>query len=202
MGVRNYRPTSRRTTWRQRQRLCGTDSGAPSRRRVVAEAAAQKGRAQQSRARSPPVIAAVVTSGCTGGRLPPGKRRRAGQGPFDPVRSEPQCPDRLAALRGRRETLHFGTRRTQAGDRVENGPTRRRRSATACRSSGFRWERIHNIEMLPGQGARLCRSAGRMRRLMAREGRPGRRSRCPAAKSAACRPSVGPRSARWATRIT
>ena len=61
---------------------------------------------------------------------------------------------------------------------------------------------IHNIELLPGQGGCLCRSAGTSGTLVAREKRIGLRLRCPAARFGESRPGAGPPWARWATRIT
>ncbi len=52
---------------------------------------------------------------------------------------------------------------------------------------------IHNIEMVPGGGAKLCRSAGVFATLTAREG-SWRRSPSPRARSGASRPPAGRRS--------
>ena len=60
---------------------------------------------------------------------------------------------------------------------------------------------VHNIEMQPGRGGVLCRSAGSAPRW--RPATPiGPSSTCPAAKSAACRPPARRRSAAWATPTT
>jgi len=83
----------------------------------------------------------------------------------------------------------------QAGDRVENGP-----DVPPTRGNCLPLKRIplgteiHCIEMLPGQGARLCRSAGTNATLVAREGAwaqitlpSGEIRRVPAA----CRATIG-----------
>jgi large subunit ribosomal protein L2 len=60
---------------------------------------------------------------------------------------------------------------------------------------------IHAIEMKPGKGAQLARSAGTNAQLQAREGRSPRSS-SPPGKSAWCRCSAAPRSGRRPTRTT
>ena len=60
---------------------------------------------------------------------------------------------------------------------------------------------IHNIEMQPGGGGKLCRSAGVGATLTAREG-TGPRSRSPRARSGGSRPPAGRRSAWSATPTT
>jgi large subunit ribosomal protein L2 len=59
---------------------------------------------------------------------------------------------------------------------------------------------VHNIEMIAGQGGKLCRSAGGATRLMAREG-TGRRCNCRRARCGRSGSSVARRSARSAIRI-
>ena len=60
---------------------------------------------------------------------------------------------------------------------------------------------IHNVELHPGRGGRCAARPGSAR--LCRLGKPtGRRSRCPAGRSVACRPAAGPPSARSGTPIT
>ena len=61
---------------------------------------------------------------------------------------------------------------------------------------------IHNIELLPGLGGCLCRSAGSSATLGGAGSGLGADHACPAVKFAVFPPSAGRRSARWGTRIT
>ena len=59
---------------------------------------------------------------------------------------------------------------------------------------------IHNVELQPGYGAQLVRSAGAAAQLMAKEGELAQIV-CPPARSATSAPTAPPASVRWATWI-
>ena len=88
------------------------------------------------------------------------------------VRSGPLGAHRAPALQGRREALHHRAARPQAG-RHRSCRARRPIScrATRCRSGTSRSARfVHNVELQPGKGGQLCRSAGTLAQLLAKEG--------------------------------
>ena len=105
-------------------------------------------------------------------RLQAQQGRHRGEGRAARVRPEPQRAPRAAALRRRRAPLHHRA-------------ARRRRSARSCMSGAEApikpgnclplrnipvGTTIHCIEMLPGKGAQIARSAGAAVQLLAREG--------------------------------
>ena len=100
------------------------------------------------------------------------KARHARQGADPGVRPQPQRPHRPGPVRGRREALHPRSPRP-------------RRWATPCVAGADADIKpgnalplanipvgtfIHNVELYPGKGAQLVRSAGVMAQLMAKEG--------------------------------
>ena len=134
-------------------------------------------------------------------RPPPGRRQpqkvphhrlqarqagRAGYRPAPGVRSEPQRLHRPGRVRRRRAPLHPGPCR----------PERRRHRSVLRRGADIKPGNalplanipvgtvIHNIELYPGKGAQLVRSAGVAAQLMAKEGGYGYRSVSPPASTA------------------
>ena len=88
------------------------------------------------------------------------------------VRPEPHRPDRPAALRRRREALHHRAARSAPGR-----PGRRRAEApTSSAGNNLPLRNIpvgttvHAVELRPGGGAKIARSAGASVQLVAREG--------------------------------
>ena len=204
MGIRRYKPTTpgrRGATVSDFAEL--TAGREPEKSLLVPQAAARA--AATTRASSPRGIAAAATSGMyRADRLPPQQGRRAGQGAFDPVRSEPHCPHRPAALRRRREALHPRPRRAE-GRRTKcmSGPDAPP-SVGNClplrEHSAGHDDPQHRDAARPRRRACAARPAPARRWPPARP--TGRRSRCPAAKFAACRRPAGRRSARSATPTT
>ncbi len=121
--------------------------------------------------------------------------RRAGQGRAHRVRPEPHRPHRAAALRRRREALHHRAARLKQGDQVENGP-----SADIKPGNNLPLRNIpagtivHAIELRPGGGAKIARSAGASVQLVAKDG-PYAQLRMPSGEirnvDVRCRATVG-----------
>ena len=181
---------------RQRQRFRRVDARARSRRNRCCGRSARRA-AGTIRASSPRGIAAAATSGMY--RLIDFRRDKDGvpaDGRFDPVRSESQRPDRLAALRRRREALHLGPGRTEG-----------RRSAgerTGCAADGGQLPAAEEDSAwaLRSTASRCCRArcaACAAVPVPARRWWParptGRRSRLPSGEirrvPAACRATIG-----------
>ena len=99
--------------------------------------------------------------------------RRLGRGRRDRVRPEPHGPHRAASstrtARGATSSRPDGLK---AGDKVhERRGGRAAASATACRCGRIPLGMtVHNVEMQPGRGGQICRSAGTSAALTAREG--------------------------------
>jgi large subunit ribosomal protein L2 len=102
------------------------------------------------------------------------KRRRDGvparvlEIQYDPNRS---CHIALLEYEGGAKAYVLAPLGLKAGDRVENGPQAEPRVGNCMALANIPvGMAIHNIELMPGQGGRLVRSAGVAARLMAREG--------------------------------
>ncbi len=119
------------------------------------------------------------------------------------VRPEPHRPHRAAALRRRREALHPAPDRLQVrATRVETGPSADIKPGNTCRCATSRSARsIHAVELKPGGGGQLARSAGTGAQLMAKDGATPSCA-CPPARSATSTCAAAPPSARSATPST
>ena len=105
-------------------------------------------------------------------RLQARQAGRAGAARHDRVRPEPLRADRPAPLSRRREALHAPAARPQGGRRrASPAPRPRRASATRCPIANIPLgTTIHNIELVPGKGGQIVRSAGTAAQLLAKEG--------------------------------
>ena len=105
-------------------------------------------------------------------RLPAREVRHPGQGGGDRVRPEPLRADRAALLPGRGEAIHpRAPRASRSATPSCRGRAPTSCPATRCRSGPSRPARtIHNVELQPGKGGQLCRSAGTGAQLVAKEG--------------------------------
>ena len=136
-------------------------------------------------------------------RFPPQQGRHSRGGQFDPIRSQPQRAHRLAALCRRRKAIHSGPRRAEGRRSGSKRGGRAGRGGQLPAAFGDpAWAWTFTTSKCSPAAAACC--AGR--RACGRHWPPatpiGRRSTCPAAKSAACRPPAGRRSAPSATPIT
>ena len=96
----------------------------------------------------------------------------AGQGRAPRVRSEPQRPHRAAVLRRRRAPLHHRAARAwPSGTQLMNGAEAPIKAGNTLPLRNIPvGTTIHCVEMLPGKGAQIARSAGASVQLLAREG--------------------------------
>ena len=104
-------------------------------------------------------------------RLQARQGRRAGEGRADRVRPQPVGAHRAAALRRRREALHPSLRTDLAvGDTVESGPGADIKPGNALPLENIpTGTTVHNVELYPGRGGQLVRSAGTSAQLQAKE---------------------------------
>ena len=88
------------------------------------------------------------------------------------VRPEPHRPDRPAALRRRREALHHRAARVCGqGAQVDAGPTADIKPGNNLPLRNIPvGTTVHAVELRPGGGAKIARSAGASVQLVAREG--------------------------------
>ena len=134
----------------------------------------------------------------------PGQGRRAGQGGGGRVRPQPLGQPRAAALRRRREALHPRPGGLAGGRRAAR-PARTPTSVRAmrCRSGTIPVGTvIHNVELKPGRGGQMIRTAGTCGPADGQGGRLRPDPACPRARSARCCSSAGPPSASSATSST
>ena len=93
--------------------------------------------------------------------------------------------------------------RLQAGDKVVSGERADIKPGNAMQLKYIPVGTIvHNVEMKPGRGGQIARAAGSYVQLVGRDARATPCCACPRAKSAWCRRSAWPRSARFPTRTS
>ena len=89
----------------------------------------------------------------------------------DRIRSQPLLFHRPVEYEDGEKTYILAPNGLKVGAHIISGPNPRRNSATPCRLANVPGGlEIHNIEMVPGQGGKLVRSAGGVARLSAKEG--------------------------------
>jgi large subunit ribosomal protein L2 len=169
MGIRTYRPTSAGRRGASVSDFADLTPGARPERALLVPRHRKGGRNNQG----------VITARHRGG----GHKRRYRL--IDFRRDKDGTPARVASIQydpnrsARIALLHYvdGEKRyilapdgLQAGARVESGPESPPTPGNCLPLSRIPLgSAIHNIEMLPGRGGRLCRSAGSAATLMARE---------------------------------
>jgi large subunit ribosomal protein L2 len=87
------------------------------------------------------------------------------------VRSEPHRARRARPLQGRREALHPGPARPRGRREIITDDTADILPGNCLQLKAVplgTW--VHNVEMQPGRGGQICRSAGSYAQLMAKEG--------------------------------
>ena len=172
-----------------------------SRRRASSRACASPAGATPTGAR-PRATAAAGQAPVSQDRLQAPQGRDPGEGRGDRVRPQPLVVHRAAALRRRREALHpraepaarrcDGAVRAGRRDRVGNSlPLVNMPVGTV----------VHNVELEPGRGGQMGRSAGAAIQLMAKDGDMAT-LRLPSGEMRMVRASAAPRSARSATPTT
>ena len=104
-------------------------------------------------------------------RLQARQGRRAGAARDHRVRPQPLRADRPAPLPRRREALHAAPHGLKVGDIVVSGPDAEARVGNALPLAKIPLgTTIHNIELIPGKGGQIVRSAGTSAQLLAKEG--------------------------------
>ena len=87
---------------------------------------------------------------------------------YDPKPLEPHCAD---SLPGWREALHHPAGRPEGGQKVMSGPDADILIGNALPLKNIpSGTTVHNIELRPGKGAQMARSAGAQAQLVAKEG--------------------------------
>ena len=158
---------------RHRARLLDEITRSRRRRRACSRPLQQDAAVATTTATRPRATAAAVTSGMY--RVIDFQRDKdgvPGQGRLDRVRPEPLGEHRAAALRRRREALHpRAARLCRSARRCSRARRPSRTSATAMPLADIPvGMEIHNVELQPGKGAQICRSAGSAAQLTARGG--------------------------------
>jgi hypothetical protein len=138
-------------------------------------------------------------------RLQADEGRRAGQGRSDRVRPEPLGEHRAAPLRGRREGVHPRPGPAQGRRERRVGPNADIKPGNALPLENIpTGTLVHNVELKPGRGGQMARSAGSGIQLVAKDEGTAScaspRESCAACCSRAARPSV--RSATSTTRTS
>ena len=123
MGIRKYNPTTPAAAGRRVSDFAELTPGATA-GEVAAAPEDEDGRPQQPGQDHVAASRRRPQAAVPADRLPPQQGRRAGQGRFDPVRSEPHGPHRPVALRRRREAVHPRPERPEGGRHGDERPRR------------------------------------------------------------------------------
>jgi hypothetical protein len=164
-----YRPTPRR---RGASRPSSRARTSPRRRRrksLVGRQEASGGR--NSGAHHGPVPGRRAQAGLPRHRFQARQGRRAGQGGGHRVRSEPLGPHRAAATTPTARSATSCSRWARSGhDRDVRSRGRHPGGQRAAAQEHPAGTVVHNIELRPGKGAQMARSAGTQAQLVSREG--------------------------------
>jgi ribosomal protein L2 len=170
MPVKRYRPTSRRSALHHDDRLRhGISRRRSPRSRCRGQEEAQRPQQQRSHHRAPQGRRHAASVSHHRFQAPEG--RDSGEGRGDRVRSQPLGPHRAAQLRDGEKRYILAPVGLEIGSSSNRAKRPTSRPATALPIKNIPLGTvIHNIELRPGEGGKLVRSAGSAAQLMAKEG--------------------------------
>ena len=169
MAMRKYKPTSPGRRFRSVSTFEEVTKTEPE--KSLLEPREEEGRPQQQGPHHHPPPGRRPQAPLPDDRLQADEGRRAGEGGGDRVRPEPLGADRPAPLRGRRQGLHpRAGAACGSGSRSSPGPNADIRPGNALPLANIpTGTLVHNVELKPGKGGQLARSAGSGIQLVAKD---------------------------------
>ena len=200
MGIRQYNPITAGRRGASVSDFAELTKGAEPEKSLLRRCA-EEGRPQQSGPDHGPASRRRPQAAVPRDRFQARQGRRAGQGRirFNTIRTATPASRCCTLPTARSDTLSLPTA-WRSGQTIENGPDAPPNVGNCLPLSSIPLGvTIHNIEMQPGRGARLCRSAGIERDADGPRGRLGADHAAQRRNSPHSGRAAGPRSARSAT---